>query len=155
MAPNFTLKVGLGGQIAGPAQRKRMHKQVFVCWLPFLSTVHHDWYIQEKMSKLIFSRAGSHQSSSMRFVQLFFVVVIFHSSFGSAAVGISNSINRVAPFGDFTQSRSAISGTTNHHGPLRLRGGTMSFLAAYMLLKIGGKEAPTKVIYGVPSDFWF
>ena len=36
-------------------------------------------------------------------------------------------------------------GISCSNGPLRLRGGTMSFLAAYMLLKMGGKETPSKV----------
>ncbi len=82
-----------------------------------------------------------------------FAVMTFHSTLGSAAVGFSNSINRVAVLGDFTQSRSVGLGIANNHGPLRLRGGTMSFLAAYMLLKMGGKETPTKVVYKISSYY--
>jgi hypothetical protein len=106
-----------------------------------------------KMNILKFSRVHPHQATFMRFVQAFFVVMTFHSSLGSAAVGFSNSINRVAALGDFTQSRSAGLGSSNCHGPLRLRGGTMSFLAAYMLLKMGGKETPTKVLLHLACMF--
>ncbi len=105
------------------------------------------------MGKVNLSRPGSHPSKLRSIFTVVFVVMAFHSSFGSAAVGFSNSINRVATLGDFTQSRSAALGSANNHGPLRLRGGTMSFLAAYMLLKMGGKEAPTKVSYEIPCYF--
>ena len=77
----------------------------------------------------------------MHFKPLLVIIVVV--SLGSAVVGFSN--NAGAGVGFALQRYSNRGGLQSCHGPLRLRGGTMSFLAAYMLLKMGGKESPTKV----------
>jgi hypothetical protein len=72
-----------------------------------------------------------------------FSVIMFTISLGSAAVGFSNNAGPSVGLHARIPSNGGIYQRCN--GPLRLRGGSMSFLAAYMLLKMGGKESPTKV----------